>query len=126
MVDPINSNFQLLSNSPAINAGIAVGESFDYAGNPILALPDIGAYEQDGDYDSDGTPDSSDNCPLAANSAQSDFDGDGQGDVCDVDMDDDGLINDDETTQGTDPLNPDTDGDGYRDGTEVDLGSGIH
>ena len=35
------------------------------------------------DSDSDGVPDSSDNCPFAANANQLDGDGDGDGDVCD-------------------------------------------
>jgi hypothetical protein len=35
------------------------------------------------------------------------------------DQDNDGLTNDEETTAGTDPLNPDTDGDGLNDGEEV-------
>ena len=38
---------------------------------------------------------------------------------CDVDIDDDGLTNDEETDLGTDPLNSDTDGDGLTDGEEV-------
>jgi gliding motility-associated-like protein len=36
-----------------------------------------------------------------------------------LDCDNDGLSNDEELTGGTDPLNPDTDGDGVLDGTEV-------
>ena len=43
----------------------------------------------------------------------------GSDDVADDDLDDDGLTNDEEETLGTDPLNPDTDGDGLTDGTEV-------
>lgn len=39
------------------------------------------------------------------------------------DQDDDGLTNDDEITNGTDPLDPDSDGDGVSDGAEVDAGS---
>lgn len=45
------SDYSLLAGSPAINAGIDVGLTLDYAGNPVPsgALPDIGAYEfQDG------------------------------------------------------------------------------
>jgi N-acetylneuraminic acid mutarotase len=41
------------------------------------------------DSDSDGIQDACDNCPLFGNSAQSDFDHDGEGDVCDGN---DGLI----------------------------------
>jgi hypothetical protein len=47
--------------------------------NPSL-FPQI----PDTDLDSDGIPDSRDNCPSASNSDQNDSDGDGKGDVCDV------------------------------------------
>jgi YD repeat-containing protein len=40
-----------------------------------------------------------------------------------LDIDSDGLNNDDETQRGTDPFNPDTDDDGFSDGLEVQLGS---
>lgn len=39
------------------------------------------------------------------------------------DQDGDGLTNTEETTEGTDPTNPDTDGDGINDGTEVTNGT---
>ena len=41
------------------------------------------------DSDNDGFPDSIDNCASDANPDQADFDGDGQGDVCDPDDDND-------------------------------------
>lgn len=47
------TDFQLQPSSPAINAGTDVGLTEDYAGNPIVGVPDIGAYEYQG---SDVTP----------------------------------------------------------------------
>jgi hypothetical protein len=45
-MDPENKDFRLRTGSPAIDAGISVdGRTGDYAGNPILATPDIGALE---------------------------------------------------------------------------------
>jgi len=46
--DPIfrsTSDYRLRAGSPAINAGVDVGLTTDYLGNPIIGLPDIGAYE---------------------------------------------------------------------------------
>jgi hypothetical protein len=49
--------------------------------------------------------------------------GDGIGDACDDDDDNDGLTDATEATLGTNPLLADTDGDGYDDGEEVAAGS---
>ncbi len=54
------------------------------------------------DTDMDGVPDAVDNCPTTVNTDQADFDGDGLGDFCDPDDDNDGLA--DELDCG--PLNP--------------------
>ena len=43
------------------------------------------------DSDNDTIPDSLDNCATTANPNQADFDGDGEGDACDVDDDNDGV-----------------------------------
>jgi hypothetical protein len=43
-----NVDFHLQSSSPAINKGINVSLTQDYSGNPIVGLPDIGAYEYSG------------------------------------------------------------------------------
>lgn len=45
------------------------------------------------DYDNDGIRDSIDNCRQTVNPNQSDIDRDGIGDVCDDDMDGDGVLN---------------------------------
>jgi hypothetical protein len=73
------------------------------------------------DADSDGRNHDTDNCPLVSNTDQADLDGDAVGDVCDPDIDGDGLVNEQEAVLGTDPRNPDTDSDGLTDGEEVNV-----
>jgi len=98
------------------------------------------------DNDDDGIDARIDNCPDISNANQTDADGDGFGDVCDVfaddpqewqdadgdgtgdntdsDDDNDGLTDVDEIElYDTDPLYPDTDGDGFSDGEEIAAGS---
>jgi hypothetical protein len=48
------------------------------------------------DADDDSIADDVDNCPEIANSDQADLDNDGQGDVCDIDIDNDGCLNDED------------------------------
>jgi 6-phosphogluconolactonase (cycloisomerase 2 family) len=70
------------------------------------------------DPDNDGIAGAADNCPNDANPAQTDTDNDGEGDICDLDDDDDGLSDLDEIAAGSDPLNSDSDGDGFDDGED--------
>lgn len=69
------------------------------------------------DVDFDNVPNKIDNCPCVANPNQADQDLDGAGDLCDPDDDNDGLSDTEEVVAGTDPLLPDTDGDGICDGS---------
>jgi hypothetical protein len=55
----------------------------------------------DADPDGDELLDCEDNCPLAANADQADFDGDGLGDACDPDVDGDAVANDDDLCRNT-------------------------
>jgi hypothetical protein len=92
----------LLSNSPAIDAGLnafavdpfnEMALLTDQRGLPRIAdgngdgiaIVDLGAFElQIADADLDGIPDLSDNCPFNFNPDQADFDLDGIGDTCDL------------------------------------------
>ncbi|MEY8199012.1 MAG: thrombospondin type 3 repeat-containing protein [Colwellia sp.] len=101
------------------------------------------------DSDADNLVDASDNCPFVSNANQANLDGDGFGDVCDSDIDGDGMPNSwevqyalneynasdalvdidadelnniGEYQQGTLPRDPDTDGDTMLDGVEVGYG----
>ena len=83
------------------------------------------------DRDEDGVLDGLDNCPDVANADQLDTDGDHIGNVCDDDIDNDGLPNAVETNtgvwngpndRGTSPVLADTDGDGLPDGVETNTG----
>ena len=71
------------------------------------------------DYDNDGVDDLVDNCPAVANTDQADLDGDLIGNVCDDDIDGDNVSNDDELTNGTNPWEADTDGDGTNDDVDT-------
>jgi len=82
--------------------------------NPFLTFLTPPVVDSDGDEVSDDA----DNCVNVANADQADFDNDGEGDACDIDDDNDGVSDIDEIAQGTDPLNPDTDGDGVNDNVD--------
>ncbi len=90
---------------------------------PSLPVDGLQVWPAETDTDADSLWDVFDNCPLTANPLQEDLDTDSAGDVCDDDIDGDGLMNTDEATRGTDAYNSDSDGDGYTDGEEVTAGS---
>jgi hypothetical protein len=64
-----------------------------------------------------------DNCPSDINPGQVDTDGDLDGNECDSDDDDDGLLDSQEALLGTDPLDTDSDDDALSDFDEVNVHS---
>jgi hypothetical protein len=70
------------------------------------------------DTDDDLIGDNGDNCPEVANALQTNTDGDEVGDACDLDDDNDGVSDADESIAGTDPLDADSDDDGVSDGDD--------
>lgn len=106
----------------------------------IWPLKDISFTDADGDEIPDPKDDDDDNDTYADNedafpndinewldtdgdgigdNADTDDDGDGILDASDTDDDNDGVTDADEVTNGTDPLNPDSDGDLLNDGAEI-------
>ena len=88
------------------------------AGEGVFGPGDIGFTAVDSD--SDGVFDSTDNCPSIFNDDQLDTDGDGIGDVCDEDDDDDGVPDSSDAFPLDRNESVDTDGDGIGDNSDLD------
>jgi len=80
------------SNSVTVTPG-AYSTSYGLPAGVVVWL-------QASDSDGDGISDSSDNCPTVANANQDDIDSDSIGDLCDPDIDEDGILNDDDGCDG--------------------------
>lgn len=85
--------------SPTITAGVVNGTPIPWDAwaieingslNRVAKTLPIGPFIPI-DYDGDGIPDSMDNCIFVANPDQRDTDGDGN--ICDTDLDNSGLVN---------------------------------
>ena len=84
---------------------------------------DIGVWSYETDLDGDGIVDGSDNCLRDSNPLQENYDGDNDGDVCDLDDDNDGVVDTADDcpygeTQWQSDSSTDYDGDGCQDSSE--------
>lgn len=104
-------NFFVDADSDKDGVGDAIDTDDDNDGLPDVDEESLGTNSKKSDSDNDGASDGKDAFPLDP-SEQLDSDGDGIGDNADIDDDNDGLPDLAEAKIGTDPLNPDTDGDG--------------
>jgi hypothetical protein len=101
------------------------------------AAADLDALALVGDSDGDGIPDTDDNCTLHDNPDQRDTDGDGYGNLCDGDLNNDGNTNTldlnlykqaHRTSLGDANYNPDADfnGDGAINTLDLNIYKGLH
>jgi hypothetical protein len=102
-------DYRLVESSSAVDAGVDPGSvnglsltptlQYQHSSNveprPTSGPLDVGAYElaQAADADGDGILDDIDNCRLVANANQRDTNGDGYGNLCDPDLNNDGIVN---------------------------------
>ena len=114
-LDNVYFKIKILSWTSNGNGG---GMSYE---RTMYVMEDVEVEEEDlSDIDNDGIDNELDNCPYTSNPDQSDFDGDGSGDTCDTDDDNDGYID----TQDFFPFDPnewlDTDRDGIGNNADTD------
>ena len=100
-------------------------QAVDNAGNVALSLdhglPYLLFLSSTADSDGDGTPDTDDTCLLVPNAGQADFDGDGLGNACDLNADNDGAADVFDSFPTDTGEWFDNDGDGVGDNADPDI-----
>jgi len=74
--------------TPVLTRWLQPAANFETGGIGILRINFFGGE----DFDGDGVGDNSDNCSEASNPSQDDTDGDGCGNLCDADYDNNGIV----------------------------------
>jgi len=69
-----------------------LGWTHVFVGDPLMRLPEAERAPLPGDRDGDGVDDADDNCVHIPNADQRDSDGDDIGNICDADVDQDGVV----------------------------------
>jgi hypothetical protein len=103
----------VFTGTPGTTYYVQVGGKNGASGNAVLHIECIG------DDDCDGDANAADTCDLLYNPDQADLDDDGLGDLCDPDVDGDGVSDSEELSLGTETRIADTDGDGCTEGREA-------
>ena len=92
------------TDGDGINDGIEFGCTSQCPDVPANTDPGTPIDAVNSDSDADGEPDEADNCRIIPNSSQSDLDEDSIGDVCDSDIDGDGIRGEDDCDDLLDTL----------------------